>query len=48
MITGKKDMRSAFEKAWTHKYLPGLLLYAKRSKKKVFSDILVKLDEAGQ
>ena len=45
--TGKKDIKSAFEKAWTQKYIGGLLVYAQRSNKKVFVDILAKLDEAG-
>lgn len=47
LIIGKKDIRSSFEKIWTNAYVPGLLQYAEKSKKKIFKDIYNKLDEAG-
>ena len=47
LIVGKKDIRFVFEKSWTNSYVPGLLQYAERSKKKLFKDIYSKLDEAG-
>ena len=48
LITGKKDIRSAFEKAWTHKYLPGLLLYAERSKKIFWSNLMKQVSSIQQ
>ena len=47
LIIGKKDIRSLFQKAWTTMYVPALLLFGERSKKKVIRDILSKLVEAG-
>ena len=47
MIIGKKDIRALFEKAWTASYVPALLLYGERSKKKTIKDIFSKLVETG-
>ena len=47
MIIGKKDIRTLFEKAWTVTFVPALLLFGERSKKKVIKDIFSNLVEAG-
>lgn len=39
LILGQKDIRQAFESAWTASYVLGLLLYGQRSKKKALKDI---------
>ena len=48
MIIGKKDIKSLFEKAWTTTYVPALLQYGERSKKKILRDILSDLIETGK
>ena len=47
LIIGKNNIRAHFEKMWTSTYVPGLLQYADRTKKKKFKDIYAKLEEAG-
>ena len=47
LIVGKKDIRSQFEKAWMTLYVPGLLLYAERSKLKSLSGIYDKVVQSG-
>ena len=47
LIVGRKDIRTAFEKAWSTSYVPGLLLYGERSKKKAIKEIYSTLVESG-
>ena len=48
MIIGRADIRSAFERAWTVSYVPSLLRYGERSKKKVMKEIHLQLVETGK
>ena len=47
LIVGDKDIRGSFEKAWTSSYVPALLQYGERSRKKSIQDIYTKLSESG-
>ena len=40
-------IRAHFEKAWTAAYVPALLMYGERSKKRVLKDIFSDMMEAG-
>lgn len=39
LIVGKADIRSSFERAWTASFVPALLQYGERSKRKAIKDI---------
>ena len=47
LIIGRKDIRAVFEKVWSTSYVPGLLLFGERSKKKAIKDIHATLVESG-
>ena len=47
LIIGKPDIRMAFEKAWASVYVPSLLKYGERSKKKSIKEIFIQLVESG-
>lgn len=48
MIIGKPDIRSMFEKAWVTCYVPALLQFGGRGRKKSIKDTLSKLVETGK
>ena len=48
LIIGRADIRAAFEKAWTASYVPSLLRYGERSKRKVMKGIHLQLVETGK
>ena len=48
MIVGKADIRLLFEKAWVTTYVPALLLFGERGRKKVVKDIFSRLVETGK
>ena len=48
LIIGKDDIRAVFEKAWIITYVPALLLFGKRSKKKHIKDIFSQCIETGK
>ena len=45
MIVGKADIRLLFEKACVTTYVPALLLFGERGRKKVVKDIFSRLVE---
>ena len=45
MIIGRSDINTAFERAWTASYVPSLLRYGERSKRKA---IYLQLVETGK
>ena len=47
LIVGDKDIRGLFEKAWASSYVPALLEYGERSRKKSIQHIYAKLSEPG-
>ena len=46
LVVGKADIRSSFERAWTS-YVPALLNYGERSKKKAIKEIHSQLVDTG-
>ena len=47
LIVGKADIRVAFERAWTGVFVPALLEYGERSRKKAIKDIHSQLIDTG-
>ena len=47
LIVGKSDIRVVFEQAWTATFVPALLEYGERSKKKAIKDIHAQLEGTG-
>ena len=47
LIVGKTDIRSSFERAWTASFVPALLEYGERSKKKAIKDIHSQVVDTG-
>ena len=48
LIIGKADFRTAFERAWTVSYVPSLLKYGERSKRKAMKETYLQLVETGK
>ena len=47
LIVGKADIRASFERKWTSSFVPALLLYGERSKKKSLTAIHSQLVDTG-
>ena len=47
IIVGRSDIRASFERRWTASYVPGLILYGERSKKKSLKEIHAQLVDSG-
>ena len=45
LIIGKADFRTDFERAWTVSYVPSLLKYGERSKRKAMKETYLQLVE---
>ena len=48
LIIGRADIKTAFERAWTASYVPSLLKYGERSKRKTMKEIYLQLVETGK